>query len=225
MQRYEKGVPFWGTPYKKIKEKLKTKGFPWRSRRRLRHQRGHDGGSRDGIHRAQKWCAVGGSLPLWECFARSDAGAVERIIRIVHLVSAEDSLQTTLIECLVMGYEGKPLDQWLYLFPDFREDGGILCVLTCETMHLGTPIIIIIGLRLDERVEGINNLAISDDNHTNGADTGTLVVGSLKIYCCKVSHIQPSLYLFHMCFEISATSSRNHLGSITSISLPCERTS
>jgi len=89
-------------------------------------------------------------LCLWECLARSDAGAVERIIRIVHLVSAEDSLQTTLIECLVMGYEGKPLDQWLYLFPDFREDGGILCILTCETMNLGTPIIIIIGLRLDQ---------------------------------------------------------------------------
>ena len=53
-------------------------------------------------------------LCLWECLARSDAGAVERIIRVVHLVSAEDSLQTTLIESLVMGYEGKSLDQWLY---------------------------------------------------------------------------------------------------------------
>jgi hypothetical protein len=88
-------------------------------------------------------------LCLWECLARSDAGAVEWIIRVVHLVSAEDSLQTTLIESLVMGYEGKSLDQWLYLLPNFREDGGILCVLTRETMYLTTPIIIIIGLRLD----------------------------------------------------------------------------
>ena len=49
-------------------------------------------------------------LCLWECLARSDACAVERIIRVVHLVSAEDSLQTTLIESFVMGHEGKSLD-------------------------------------------------------------------------------------------------------------------
>ena len=53
-----------GTPYKKLKEKLKTKGFLWRSRRRLRHQRGHDGGFRDGNHRVLKWYATGGSLPV-----------------------------------------------------------------------------------------------------------------------------------------------------------------
>ena len=164
-------------------------------------------------------------LCLRECLARSDAGAVERIIRIIHLVSAKDGLQTTLIECFIMGYEGKSLDQWLYLFPDFREDGGVLCVLTRETMHLGTPIIIIIGLRLDQRVEGIYNLAIPDDYHTNRADTGAFVVGSLKIYCCKVSHIQPSLYLFHMAFTLSAVSSLNHLGERTSMSLPMERIS
>ena len=120
-------------------------------------------------------------LCLRESLARSDAGAVEWIIRIVHLVSAKDCFQTTLIKSFVVGYKGKTLNQWLYLFPDFWEDGGFLCVLTRETMHLGTPIIIIIGLRLDQRVEGINNLAISDDDHTNGANTGSLVVGSLKI--------------------------------------------
>ena len=85
-----------------------------------------------------------------------------------------------------MGYEGKSLNQWLYLLPNFREDGGILCILRRETMNLGTPIIIIIGLRLNQRVEGIHDLAISDDNHTNGANAGSLVVGSLKIYCSKV---------------------------------------
>ena len=89
-------------------------------------------------------------LCLWECFARSDAGAVERIIRVVHLVSAEDGLQTTLIESLVMGYEGKSLDQWLYLLPNFREDRGILCILTRETMHLGIPIVIVVGLWFDQ---------------------------------------------------------------------------
>ena len=89
-------------------------------------------------------------LCLWECLARSDAGAVERIIRVVHLVSAEDSLQTTLIESLVMGYEGKSLDQWLYLLPNFREDGGILCILTRKTMYLGTPIVIVVGLWFDQ---------------------------------------------------------------------------
>ena len=63
-------------------------------------------------------------LCLWECLARGDAGAVERIIRIVHLVSTKDSFQATFIECFVMRHKWQSLNQRLYLFPDFREDGA-----------------------------------------------------------------------------------------------------
>ena len=50
-------------------------------------------------------------------------------------------------------------------------------------------------------------------------------VGCLKIYSSKVFHRLSSLYLFHMCSEISASSSRNHLGESTSMSLPIVRIS
>ena len=49
-------------------------------------------------------------LCLWECLARSDAGAVERIIRIVHLVTTENGFQTTLIKSLIMGHQWQSLN-------------------------------------------------------------------------------------------------------------------
>ncbi len=161
---------------------------------------------------------------LWKSLARSNACAVKLVIRIIHLVTTEDSLQATLIECLIMGHEGKALYQWFYLFPYFWEHWSLFSILTSEAMHLSTPIIIVIWLWLDQRIESIYDFTITHNHYSNRANTGSLVVSCLEVYCCKVSHLS-SLYLFHMCFEISATSSRNHLGSNTSISLPCERIS
>jgi hypothetical protein len=37
---------------------------------------------------------------------RSYKSAMELIVRIVHLVEAEDGFQATLVECLIMSYEG-----------------------------------------------------------------------------------------------------------------------
>ena len=129
---------------------------------------------------------------LWKSLAGGHTGAVEFIIRIVHLVTTENCLQATLIEGFVVGHEGKPLYQRFYLFPHHRENGGLFRVLASEAMHLGTPIIIIVGLWLDQGLKRIHDLTIAHDHHTHGADAGTLVVGRLKIYCCKVSHIQSS---------------------------------
>ncbi len=39
------------------------------------------------------------------------------------------------------------------------------------------------------RVERIGNLAIPNDNDADGTDRGAIVIGRLKIYCCKVLHI------------------------------------
>ena len=110
---------------------------------------------------------------------------MEFVIRIVHLVTAEHCFQATLIEGFVMGHKWQSLNQWLNLFPNYRKYRSLFCVTTRQSMYLRTPIIIIVGLWLNQRVEGIYDLTITHYHHTNGADTGSLVVGCLKIYTSK----------------------------------------
>jgi len=57
--------------------------------------------------------------------------------------------------------KGQTLYQWLYLRPYFGEYWCVLSVFLAETMHLRTPIIIIVRLWLDEGVERIHYLAIT----------------------------------------------------------------
>ena len=58
-------------------------------------------------------------------FARGDAGAMELVVGVVHLVDAEDGLQAVFVECLVVRHQGKARNERLDLFPDFGEDGGV----------------------------------------------------------------------------------------------------
>ena len=128
-------------------------------------------------------------LCLWKSLAGSHTSAQEFIVRIVHLIAAEDGFQAAFVEGFVMRHQWQTFDEWFYLFPHFGEDWSIFCVLTSQTMYLTAPIIIIVGLRLDQRIERIHDLTIPDNHNTNGADAGPLIIGSLKIYSSKVSHI------------------------------------
>ena len=65
-----------------------------------------------------------------------------------------------------MGYEWQAFYQRLYLRPYFGEYWCVLSVFLAETMHLRTPIIIIVRLWLDERVERIHYLAITHNDDT-----------------------------------------------------------
>ena len=125
---------------------------------------------------------------LWKSFARSHTCTMEFIIRIVHLITTEHSFQATFIESLVMGHKRQSLYQWLYLLPNHRKYRSLFCVSASESMHLRTPIIIIVGLWLNQRVERIHDLTITYNHHANRADAGALVVGCLEINSCKVSH-------------------------------------
>ena len=125
---------------------------------------------------------------LWKSTTGSHTGAVEFVVGIVHLVTAEHGLQTTFVESFVMGDEGQALNQRFHLFPYFWEDWGFLSILTTETMNLAAPIVIVVGFWLYQRIELVHNLAVTHDYHTNGADAGSLVVGRLEIDCCKVPH-------------------------------------
>jgi hypothetical protein len=104
---------------------------------------------------------------LWKRFARSHTCTVKLIIRIIHLIATEYGFQATLIKRLIMGYKGQSLNKWLYLFPYFWEYGGFFCVLTSKTMYLATPIIIVVGLWLNQRVESIHYLTITHYHYTH----------------------------------------------------------
>ena len=90
---------------------------------------------------------------LWPDSARSDASAVKLIVRIVHLIDAEDRSQATLVERLVMGHERETGYLRLYLLPNLGEDGSVICIGGAQAMHLATPVVVIFRLRFDERVE------------------------------------------------------------------------
>ena len=118
-----------------------------------------------------------------------DARAMELIVGIVHLIAAEHSLQTVLVEGLVVGHQRQTVDQRLYLSPHVREERCILRVVDRQTMHPSAPVCVVVGLGLYQRVERVHDLAVSHDHHSHGAHAGALVVGRLEVYRSKVSHI------------------------------------
>ena len=133
-------------------------------------------------------------LGLGESAAGGYTGAVEGVVGIVHLVTAEDGFQAAFVEGFVVGHQRQTLNEWLYLPPYLWEYWGFFSIVTGETMHLAAPVVVVVGLRLYQRVEPVGNLTVSDYHHANGAYTGPLVVGRLKVDCSKVLHIRSCLY-------------------------------
>ena len=111
------------------------------------------------------------------------------VVGIVHLVSAKDGLQATLIKHLIVGHERKYFNQGFYLLPNLGEDGGILRITLREAVYTGATIFVVIGFRLNERVETVHNRATTHNYNTNGANRTTNVVSCLKIYCGKILYI------------------------------------
>lgn len=125
---------------------------------------------------------------------RDTKGIIELIVRIIHLIYTKDGFQATLIKGPVVSDQRQPLYQRLYLCPNLWEHGCIVRVFMAESVHLTAPIIIIVRLGLDERIERIHYLAITNNDDTNRTDAAPLVVCRFKIYGCKVSH--------HFCFRL-----------------------
>ena len=135
--------------------------------------------------------------------ARGDASAVEVVVGIVHLIDAEDGFQAALVERLVMCHKRKPRYLRLNLLPYFGEDRRTVCIRSAKTMHLTAPVVVILWLWLDERVETIHHLTSSNNNHANSAYRRTLIIGGFKIYSCKIFHCcKVIFYLFYVSNEI-----------------------
>jgi hypothetical protein len=98
--------------------------------------------------------------------ARYAQGIVKLIIRVIHLIDTEDGLQTTFIKGTIMGHKGQTFYQRFYLSPYLGEHGGIVRILTAEAVNLAAPVIIVVGLWLDQGVERIYNLSVPDYNNS-----------------------------------------------------------
>ena len=99
------------------------------------------------------FCGNGVKLVVWqigERATRDTKRVVELIVRIVHLIYSEHGLQATFIKGLVVGHKRQSLNQRLYLCPHFRKDRSIVSVFMTEAMNLTAPIVIVVGLGLDD---------------------------------------------------------------------------
>ena len=124
-----------------------------------------------------------------EVTAGGPAGAKELIIRVIHLVAAEHSLEAALVEGTVVGHKRQALDERLYLLPDVRENGSVFGIFLPQTVHAGGPIILVVRIGLNQRIETVDKLAVADDDNAHRTDARGTVVGCFEINGGEVVHI------------------------------------
>lgn len=113
---------------------------------------------------------------------------MELIIGIVHQIHLEHRLQASLVKGRVVSHQWQSLNLWLNLSPYLWKYPGVHGILHGKSMHPSIPIGIILRLWLDETLVAIHNLTIPYYHNAYGANAGSLLVGSLKIYRCKILH-------------------------------------
>ena len=89
---------------------------------------------------------------------RGPEGIKELVVGVVHLINPEHCFQATLVKRFVVGHQEQALNQGFYLRPDVRENRCIIGICTAKAVNLGTPIVVVVRLRLNERIECIDNL-------------------------------------------------------------------
>ncbi len=122
--------------------------------------------------------------------AGGDAGAVELIVGIVHLIDTEYCFKTTLVEGLVVGHKRETGYLGFYLLPHIGEDGRIFGVGCTQAMYLTAPVVVILRFWLDERVELVHNLTVPhhDDTQEQTDDRSLLAVSkSIAAKSCIVT--------------------------------------
>ena len=126
--------------------------------------------------------------PAAEVTSGSRQGVVELIVGVVHLIYLEDSLETSFIETGVVRNEREALDERFNLLPDVWEYRCIFSVFRPKSVNPLAKPLVVLRLGVDETVEGVHNLPVTHDHHSDGAYAGGLLVRRLEIYCCKICH-------------------------------------
>lgn len=91
-------------------------------------------------------------------------GVVELVVGVVHLVDSEDGFEAAFVETAVVGDEREAFDLVLNLLPDYGEDRGVFGVFFGEAVDLLAEPLVVFGLGVDEAVEGVYDLSVTDDD-------------------------------------------------------------
>lgn len=110
------------------------------------------------------------------------------IVRIIHPVTFERSLQTTNVESCIMCHQRQILNQGFNIPPDIPEDSRSASIRIRQTVHSDTEPLVVLRLRFDKTIIAVDNLSVSYNNNPYTAHTGRTLVGSLKINCGKIPH-------------------------------------
>ena len=139
---------------------------PLLSRHRLRHRQVRGGGSPSGSRTRRPRCGAGG----WQDSGRR--GARQPACRRTRSRDSPSGRRGTrpsgtFVERLVVCHEGQALDERFYLRPHLRENRCVVGVGTAESVHLRAPVVVVVRLGLDERVERIYDLAVTDNDYSH----------------------------------------------------------
>lgn len=114
---------------------------------------------------------------------------IKYIVRVIHLIDPENSFQAALVEPGVVCDQGKALDARGDLLPHIWKDRSGVGVFRPQAVNPLAEPLIVIGLGMNEAVEGIHYLSITNDYHPYTAYAGWLLVGSFEIYCREIFHL------------------------------------
>jgi len=118
---------------------------------------------------------------ILEMAAGCGQGVIENVVRIVHLIDPVDCLEATSVKRRIVGNKGITFQQRDNFFPNLGKDRSIFRVFRAQTMNFTAKPVIVLRLRMDETVEGVNYYIITHEDQANAADTGWLLVGCLKV--------------------------------------------
>ena len=133
------------------------------SRHRLLHRPMHDDGFQGYNHIRQQRCEAGGLANRGTCDERHKG------YRRTHSRDSPSDIHGTRPSGNLhqrVCHKGQTFNQWFYLCPDLWEHWCLLRVFATKPMNLAAPVVIIIWLGLDERVERIYYLTVAYDHHT-----------------------------------------------------------
>ena len=102
-----------------------------------------------------------------------------------------------------MGDQGIALQEGFDLLPHLGEDRGVLRVLGPQAVHLLAEPLVVLGLRMDERVEGIDDDVVPHDDDTNGTDARPLLVSSFEVQAVETKQLTHIAVTSGLCRPVS----------------------
>lgn len=116
-------------------------------------------------------CGHGVQLVVWEApakvFSRGAERIVEFIVRIVHLIAAENGFQASFIESGIVRDQRQSLDEWFYPCPYAWKYRSIVGVVVTKAMYLLAEPLVVVRLWLYQRIEPVYHFPTSHNHYAD----------------------------------------------------------